>query len=269
MKKSILHKNLFFLLLAVPLSVTAQDAVIIHTNDFHSQIEPFVSGRNAGSGGLLSLSGYLEEMRKEHPGLLYLDAGDYNQGTPYFNLFGGVVEVESMNALGLDATVLGNHEFDNGLEDLVKRLEKADYHILCANYNIKYRPLRKIVKPYVIFDLNGKKAGVIGLTLDLQGLTSSEVLRRMGYIDPIQTANRLASKLKRKGCDLIICLTHLGLKGDIELAAQSRAIDLIIGGHSHTFLEEPVMQANTDGRDVVIVQTGAYGVYAGRIDIIF
>ncbi|HHV04551.1 MAG: metallophosphatase [Bacteroidales bacterium] len=269
MKKNKLHKISLIFFLAFPFPVMGQDVVIVHTNDFHSQIEPFVSGRDAGTGGLLSLSGYLEEMRKEHPDLLYLDAGDYNQGTPYFNLFGGMVEVESMNALGLDATVLGNHEFDNGLEDLVKRLKKADCHILCANYDIRYRPLRRIVKPYVIFNLGQKKVGVIGLTIDLKGLTSNEVLRRMHYKDPIQIANRLASRLKRKGCDLIICLTHLGLKGDIELATQSRTIDLIIGGHSHTFLKEPVIQPDMDGKKVVIVQTGAYGVYAGRIDITF
>ena len=257
------------LLAAISRPLSGQDLVIVHTNDFHSQIEPFQSGRNAGTAGLLSLSGYLEESRMVCPDLLYLDAGDYNQGTPYFNRFRGQVELEGMNALGLFATTLGNHEFDNGMEDLVRRLKKADYHVLCANYDIQHKPLRRLVKPYVITRVNGKKIGIIGLTLDLNGLVSSEVLRKMNYRDVILTANRMASLLKRKGCDLIICLTHQGLDSDMEMAAQSRNINLIIGGHSHTFLEEPVKKADLDGQEVVIVQAGAYGVYAGRIDITF
>ncbi|HPJ83055.1 MAG: metallophosphatase [Bacteroidales bacterium] len=269
MKKYFLYVFSLILLTAISRPLSGQDLVIVHTNDFHSQIEPFQSGRNAGTGGLLSLSGYLEDMRKEFPDLLYLDAGDYNQGTPYFNLFGGKVEVNGMNKLGLFATALGNHEFDNGLEDLVSRLKMADYHILCANYDILYRPLRKLVKPYVITRVNGKKIGIIGLTLNLNGLVSSEVLRLMQYRDAVQTANNMASRLKRKGCDLVICLTHQGLDADIKLAAQARNIHLIIGGHSHTFLEEPVSATDLDGHEVVIVQTGAYGVYAGRVDITF
>jgi len=269
MKKHSIYILSVFLLSTISLSLYGQDLVIVHTNDFHSQIEPFKSGRNAGTGGLLSLSGYLEDMRKEYPNLLYLDAGDYNQGTPYFNLFGGKVEVEGMNALGLFATTLGNHEFDNGLEDLVARLKMADYHILCANYDILYRPLRKLVKPYVIARVNGMKIGIIGLTMNLNGLVSSQVLRHMKYRDVVQAANNLASQLTRKGCDLVICLTHQGVDADIKLAARSRNIHLIIGGHSHTFLEEPVIQSDLDGHEVVIVQTGAYGVYAGRVDITF
>ena len=267
MKTTIMHKIFLVLMTTLPLSLISQDLVIIHTNDFHSQIEPFRTGRNEGSAGLLSLSGYLEQMRKDHPDLLYLDAGDYNQGTPYFNLFEGMVEVEAMNALGLNATVLGNHEFDNGLEDLVKRIRKAEYQTLCANYDIAYRPLRKLVKPYTIFSVRGKKVGVIGLTLNLNGLTSNEVLRKMHFRDPVATANRLAARLKRRGCDLIVCLSHLGLNGDTDLARKSANIDLIIGGHS--FLEEPGKEQNKEGREVVVVQTGAYGVYAGRIDITF
>jgi 5'-nucleotidase len=174
-----------------------------------------------------------------------------------------------MNALKLDATVLGNHEFDNGLEDLVNRIKEADYLTLCANYKILYRPLRKLVKPYAIFRVNGKKIGVIGITIDLNGLTSNKVLEKMIYLDPVATANRLAARLKRKGCDLIVCLTHQGYRNDLELAARSRNIHLIIGGHSHTFLEKPVKETDADGNQVVIVQTGAYGVYAGQIDINF
>ena len=269
MKTTLVIRLLFLAGILTPFYTDAQDLVIVHTNDIHSQIEPLRSGRNAGSAGILSLSGYLEETRKEYPDLLFLDAGDYNQGTPYFNLFGGKVEVEAMNALGLDATVLGNHEFDNGLEDLVHRIREADYQTLCANYKILYKPLRKLVKPYTIFRVNGKKIGVIGLTIDLNGLTSNKVLDKMIYLDPVKTANRLATRLKRKGCDLIVCLTHQGFQNDVQLASQLRNIHLIIGGHSHTFLEEPVMQTDAQGNQVMIVQTGAYGVYAGYIEITF
>ena len=262
-----LFPALLFIVLALP--VAAHDLVIIHTNDLHSQIEPFKEGRNAGTGGILSLSGYLEETRKEYPNLLYLDAGDYNQGTPYFNLFNGHVEVETMNALGLYATTFGNHEFDNGLEDLVQRLKMANYYTLCANYDIRYRPLRKLVKPYVIYETDSGKVGIIGLTIDLNGLTSGEVLRKMHYKDPIETANRLARLLKKKGCDLIICLSHLGVNKDVQLAGESQNINLIIGGHTHTFLKEPLMEKDLDEKDVMIVQTGAQGIYAGRIDVYF
>ena len=269
MKKQLNILILILVCIALALPARAQDLVIVHTNDLHSQVEAFTEGRNAGSGGLLSLSGYLEETRKQYPNLLYLDAGDYNQGTPYYNLFEGMVEVEAMNALGLYATTLGNHEFDNGLEDLVQRLKKAEFYTLCANYNIRYRPLRKLIKPYVIYNTGSKKIGIIGLTIDLNGLTSGEVLQKMQYKDPVKTANLLANVLKKKGCHLIICLTHLGVQKDIDLAGLSRNIDLIIGGHSHTFLEEPLLEKNLDGQDVMIVQTGAKGVYTGRIDVHF
>lgn len=248
-------------------SLGAQHIVILHTNDVHSQMEAFVSGRNAGRAGMLARSSYIEQMRREYPDLIYLDAGDYNQGTPYFNLFGGLMEVELMNALQLDVTVLGNHEFDNGLDDLASRLKKAKYTTLCANYEILHKKLRRRVKPCTIIKRQGRKIGIIGLTHDLRDLCSGEVNAQMRYLDPVETANRLSRELRAKGCDLIICLTHLGIDEDTDLAAASTGIDLIIGGHSHTFLKKPVVCTDLDGRKVQVVQAGANGVYVGRMDI--
>lgn len=246
-----------------------QDFVILFTNDIHSQIEPFTSGRDAGKGGLLAMSDYIEQVRRETPAVLYLDAGDYNQGTPYYNLFGGELEIAYMNAVGLNATTLGNHEFDNGLDNLAKRLKKANYTTLCANYTINHAALRKIVKPYAIFEVGGHKVGVIGLTVNLKGLCSAEVINKMHYNDPTPIANELARKLRKKGCDYIVCLTHLGIEQDLELAGKISGIDAIIGGHSHTFMDEPQMVEDLDGKQVPVIQTGAKGVYVGRMDVTF
>ena len=269
MNKILILPRLAVLFCFCAFRLNAQDLVILHTNDMHSQMEAFTSGRNAGTGGMLALSGYIRQVREENDHVLYLDAGDYNQGTPYFNLFGGMMEVELLNAMGLNATTLGNHEFDNGMEDLVKRLSRAKYQTLCANYDIHYRPLKRLVKPYAIFKAGDIKIGVIGLTLDLTGYTSGTVLEKLTYHDPVEVAEELAIKLKKKGCRVIICLTHLGLETDRVLAENSRNIDLIIGGHSHTFLENAEHCLNLEGKDVTIVQTGANTVYTGRIDINF
>ncbi len=249
--------------------VQGQDFVILYTNDIHSQIDPFTSGRDAGKGGLLTMSGYLEEVRREVPHVLYLDAGDYNQGTPYFNLFGGQLEVAYMNAAGLNATVLGNHEFDNGLDDLANRLKKAGYTTLCANYTIDHPALRKIIKPYAIFKVGGHKVGVIGLTIDMYGLSSGKVLEQMHYHDPEPIVNEYARKLRKKGCDFIVCLSHLGVEHDVRLGQQVRGVNAIIGGHSHTFMENPEIVTDLDGKPVTVTQTGAKGVYVGRMDVTF
>lgn len=266
-----MKRFIVFLLLCSYVAVAkAQDLVIVHTNDMHSQLEPQTSGRNKDLGGILAVSGYIQQIRDQHPEVLYLDAGDYNQGTPYFNIFDGEAEIALLNEMGLDATTLGNHEFDNGVIELANRLKKAQYVTLCANYTIHYRPLRRIVKPYVIFEKNGHKIGVIGLTINLKGLVSSKVLAQMEYHDPIPIVNELSAQLRHKGCDMVICLTHLGVNIDRELAAQTRGVDLIIGGHSHTYLvNEPARINNLDGESVPIVQVGSSTVYVGRVDVNF
>lgn len=257
--------------------VYGQDLVILHTNDVHSHIEPLSSGRNAGFGGFQRRANYIESIRKDHTNVLLLDAGDYNQGTPYYTLFKGKMEVMLYNAMGYDVVCLGNHEFDDGQEVLAERLKEADYETICANFDFSESPLKEIVKPYTIVHKGGKKIGIIGVLLDLNGYVSQKAIVGLKYKNPIKVVNKLAKQLKNKeNCDLVIALTHIGYKGngknrpgDLELARYTKNVDIIIGGHSHTFLEEPTIVKNSAGKDVIVNQTGAKGVYVGRIDINF
>lgn len=265
------------LLISVTLISYAQDLVILHTNDVHSNIEPLSSGRNAGFGGFQRRANYIQSIRETHKNVLLLDAGDYNQGTPYYTLFGGKMEVMLYNAMGYDAVCLGNHEFDDGQEVLAKRLKDADYVTLCANYDLSASPLKDIVKPYTIIHKGGYKIGIIGVLLDLRGYVSEKAREGIKYKNPTPIVNKLAKKLKKKdGCDLVIVLSHLGFDGgtkerpaDVELAKSVKNVDMIIGGHSHTFLEEPVIVKDKAGKNVIVNQTGAHGVYTGRIDVTF
>lgn len=264
-------------IILVPLSLVSQDLVILHSNDTHSNIELLSSGRNKGMGGFQRRANYIYQVRKEHKNVLLLDAGDYNQGTPYFTLFKGDVEVKLNNKIKYDVICLGNHEFDNGQAELARRLKKAKYVTICANYDMSATLLKDLVKPYTIIKRGGKKIGIIGLLTDLNGMVSAPARENMIYKNPIPIADSLASVLKyEKGCDLIICLTHLGFDdgsarnpSDTELAKGTKNIDIIIGGHSHTFLEKPAIMKNTEGKDVIVTTSGAYGVYTGRIDIDF
>jgi 5'-nucleotidase len=271
--------GLFFTLLltlSTSISLFSQDLVILHTNDVHSNIEPLSSGRNKGYGGFQRLANYIMSIRQEHSNVLLLDAGDYNQGTPYYTLFKGEMEVMLYNAMGYDAVCLGNHEFDDGQEALAARLVKADYKTLCANYDFSGTSLEGIVEPYTIVYKGGKKIGIIGVLLDLKGYVSADAIKGLEYDDPVRAVNRIARKLKNESCDLIIVLSHLGFSndskerpGDVQLAAKTRDVDMIIGGHSHTFLEEPHFEKNRSGKVVMVVQTGALGIYTGRIDVDF
>lgn len=273
-------RRVFLLLTLLPLlatTVVAQDLIILHTNDTHSQMEPFTSGRNSGFGGVERRSTYINSVRATGAEVLLLDAGDYNQGTPYYTLFKGMMEVELFNAMGYDAVALGNHEFDDGQEDLARRLKSANYPVLCANYNFDGTPLEGLVKPYTIVERAGKKIGIIGLLIDLKGYVDPKGIVGLKYEDPIKVGNRLAKELKvKEGVDMVIYLTHVGVNGrgkrnpgDIDLAKKSRDVDLIIGGHSHTYLEQPLKVKNRAGKEVLITQTGSHGVNVGRIEITF
>jgi len=257
--------------------VYGQDLVILHTNDVHSHIEPLSSGRNAGFGGFQRRANYIEKIRENHPNVLLLDAGDYNQGTPYYTLFKGKMEVMLYNAMGYDVVCLGNHEFDDGQEVLAARLKEAEFESICANYDFSTSPLKEVVKPYSIVYKGGKKIGIIGALLDLNGYVSQHAIVGLKYKNPIGVVNKLAKQLKKKeACDLVIVLSHIGYKGsgkkrpgDLELARYTKNVDIIIGGHSHTFLTEPTIVKNSASKDVIVNQTGAHGVYVGRIDINF
>ena len=268
MKSSWLISLLF---LSISFSTYAQkEIVILHTNDTHSRIEPLPETDRyaAGKGGVERRIRYIEQVRKAHDNVLLLDAGDFLQGTPYFNLFKGQVEVEAMNMMGYDAVTLGNHEFDYGLEILEKVVRAATFPIVSSNYDFSETALAGLIKPYLILNRDGVRIGIIGIDVQPEGLISSANWAGMKYLDPVDTANRLAAQLRTQHrCDIVICLSHLGYEPDTRFAASTRNIDLIIGGHSHTFMEEPDLRKNADNRDVMIYQTAGRGVHVGRVEM--
>ena len=271
----------FFPFLIVLLLVSCQQPkhpvslTILHTNDTHSQVEPLTSGVNIGRGGYARRMGMIDKLRQEDPELLLLDAGDYWQGSPYFNFFNGRIEIDALNRMGYDAATLGNHEFDNGVDTLAKVLREANFPIVCANYAVEGTPLEDIVKPFVIFRRKGLKIGVIGLGVNPKSLITEKNFTPLKYIEPISVANRLADQLKnREHCDVVLCLSHLGTDtivgmnnpaSDRILAQQSENIDLIIGGHTHKVINE--YENNRLGRPVLLVQTGKSGVNLGKITL--
>src|SRR5690606_23022307 len=251
---------------------------ILHTNDVHSHIEPFPmdGSRNQGLGGVARRSALINRIRQEEKSVLLLDSGDMFQGTPYFNMFGGKVELELMSKLGYEAGTFGNHEFDNGLQGLVKHLDKANFPFLTANYDFKGTVLEGRTKDFIILEKGGIRIGLTGIGIDVTGLVDPNSHKGMTYLDPIPVVNRIAAQLKQeKKCDLVICLSHLGYSyqddkvSDLRLAAETRNVDLILGGHTHTFLDEPTRVKNLDGEEVWVNQVGFAGVRLGRLDISF
>ena len=249
---------------------------ILHTNDMHSHIHPFTSGRNKGLGGMAQRAALIKQIRKQEEHVLLLDAGDIFQGTPYFNVYGGELEFKLMSEMKYDAVTLGNHDFDNGLEGLKKQLPHANFPFLIANYDFSDTILKNTFKAYKVFRKGDLKIGVFGIGIELDGLVPKKLYQNTVYQDPISTANHYANLLKQKErCDLVICLSHLGFKykgekiSDMTFAGQTRDIDLIIGGHTHTFLKKPVKQLNLDKKEVLINQVGWAGINIGKIDYHF
>ncbi|MGF1924256.1 MAG: metallophosphoesterase [Bacteroidia bacterium] len=251
---------------------------ILHTNDVHSRIDPFPmdGSRNQGLGGVARRSALIKKIRSEQENVLLLDAGDIFQGTAYFNKFGGELELKLMSQMGYDATTLGNHDFDNGVEGFYKQLHNANFEVLIANYDLKNTALHHSTKPYKVFKKAGLKIGVFGIGIQLKGLLDPKNYGETQYLDPIAKANEVAALLKNEiHCDLVICLSHLGYKyrdltvSDHVLAANTRNIDLIIGGHTHTFLATPEDVKNLDGRVTTINQVGFAGINLGRVDYYF
>ena len=230
--------------------VQAQPLVIIYTNDTHSQIDPYSYKNDVNVGGFLRREAAIREVRAENPYSLLLDAGDFSQGTPYFNFFKGYVEVRLMNAMGYDAATLGNHEFDNGCSALAARLKTADFPVVCANYQFANKKLAKVVKPYVIIERGGHRIGIFGLGVNLDGYVAPQIAREVTYLDPVETARKMVAELKAQNCDLIVCLSHVGVDttvkdNDFETARQVPEIDVIIGGHSHEELNPPKVVGNS------------------------
>jgi 5'-nucleotidase len=229
----------------------------------------------AGLGGVLRQAGYINTVRSENETVLLFHSGDFVQGTPYFNLFGGRAEIACMDMMRYDAVTLGNHEFDNGLDSLARMLRNAYFPVVTTNLDFSGTVLEGRTQKYVILFRGGLKIGVIGLLVDPEGLITANNYRGMQYLDPLQTANETAALLKeRDHCDLVICLSHLGYTAekagqftDVDLAKNSRNIDIILGGHSHTLLQSAARYKNLDGQEVVIDQVGDKGIYMGRLDV--
>lgn len=256
----------------------AKRITILHTNDVHSHIDPFprdhVSYPNLG--GLARRASLVEQIRSENPNTLLLDAGDIFQGTPYFNFYGGELEFKLMSMLKYDAATIGNHDFDNGVNGLLAQMPHAKFKFVSANYDFTNTPLDTHVQPYEIFVRNGIRIGIFGLGIRLEGVVNKELYGETKYLNPIEIAQDMSRQLREdEQCDLVICLSHLGyeyddreIPSDVMLAGNTQDIDLIIGGHTHTFLERPVVHKNRVGKEVLVNQVGCYGVLLGRVDFI-
>jgi 5'-nucleotidase len=257
-------------------SADLKHITILHTNDVHSYIDPFPADhpKNPNMGGVARRATLIESIRKENPNVLLVDAGDIFQGTPYFNYYGGELEFKLMSMMKYDIATIGNHDFDNGIDGLLAQLPNAKFDFV-SNYGFQNTVLDGHVKPYKIVFVDGVKIGVFGIGVELDGLVDKKNSKETIYNDPIESATDMARILKREqNCDLVICLSHIGFKYkedpkkvcDIILAQKTKDIDLIIGGHSHTFLDKPVIEKNLDGKEVLINQVGCHGINLGRID---
>jgi 5'-nucleotidase len=229
-------------------------------------------------GGAARRAALIESIRKEEENVLLLDAGDIFQGTPYFNYYGGELEFKLMSMMHYDVATMGNHDFDNGIDGFYAQLPHAKFDFVTANYDFKNTVLNEIIKPYKIINKGGIKIGIFGLGIELEGLVDKKLYKETVYNDPIEIAQDMARILKHnKKCDLVICLSHLGFSyknepnktSDLDLAKKTKDIDLIIGGHTHTFLDKPVIEKNSEGKEVIINQVGCYGINLGRIDFYF
>jgi len=270
---------------------------ILHTNDVHSRLEPFPmdGGKNQGLGGVAARADLIKKIRAEEENksiivggdffkdpdasqVLLLDAGDIFQGTPYFNLYKGEPEIKAMTAMGYEAATMGNHDFDAGLENFATQLQHASFPILLCNYDFTNTPMEFKSQPYKVFRKGKLKIGVTGVGIEMKGLVPDVLAGNTKYLDPIENLNRTAAMLKKdKGCDMVVCLSHLGYQYkedankvcDIILARESDNVDLIIGGHTHTFMDAPAVEKNKSGSDVLINQVGWAGIVLGRLDFEF
>lgn len=267
-QKSILDKN------------AAYKLTVLHTNDQHSRIEPFDSSysRNPNHGGFARRATLIQQIRSQEKNVLLLDAGDIFQGTPYFNFYGGELEFKLMSMMGYDAATMGNHDFDNGLEGFLKALPNAKFPFITSNYDFSNTILDGKTEKYKIFKKDGIKVGLFGVGIELDGLVGKKQYQETKYLNPVEIAQHYADFLrKEKGCDLVICLSHIGYDyrddadkiSDKKLAAQTDNIDLILGGHTHTFLPEPQSFTNKSGKNVLVNQVGWAGLLLGRIDFYF
>jgi 5'-nucleotidase len=251
---------------------------VFHTNDMHCHIDPFPDDHTEypGKGGMTRIASLVNASRKENQNVLLLDAGDMFQGTPYFNYFKGDLIVKVMSKMGYDVGTIGNHEFDNGMGDILSALGQANFPFVSSNYDFSDTILGEIVKPYQILNKGGLKIGIYGLGIELDGLVGKLNYGNTRYLNPLDTALKMERFLKKeKDCDLVICLSHLGYSyqnnkiSDTSLAPQTKYTDLFIGGHTHTFLEMPSVLKNADGKIVIVNQAGWAALSTGKIEFVF
>lgn len=257
----------------------AKKITILHTNDTHSHIDPMPknSPRDANKGGVARRACLIEKIRKENPNTLLFDAGDIFQGTPYFNLYGGELEFKLMSMLKYDAATIGNHDFDNGIEGLYAQLPHAKFDFLIANYDFSNTIMHGHTRPYKVYVVDGIRIGVFGLGIKLEDLVNKKAYKETVYLNPLEIAQDMEYKLRQEEkCDLVICLSHLGYDydgdrriSDLKIAEQTSDIDLIIGGHTHTFLSKPTLVTNKKGNITLVNQVGCFGINLGRIDFYF
>jgi 5'-nucleotidase len=246
---------------------------ILHTNDTHSHIEPINGGDDDGKGGVARRAALIKRVRAENPNTILLDCGDIFQGTPYFNFYGGELEIKLMSMMGYDAATIGNHDFDAGIEGLYKQLPNANFDFVISNYDFSNTIMDGHTKPYKVMVKDGVRIGMFGLGIKLDGLVAPKMYKETQYQDPLMVAQDMVIALREKEkCNIVICISHLGYKygsskiSDISLAQQTSGIDLIIGGHTHTFLDQPDLVTNAAGETTMVNQVGCYGINVGRID---
>lgn len=274
-------KRFTFLLIAVCIGLTlaaqqTKELFILHTNDTHSRIEPLPktdpNPEIAGNAGYVRRATFVRQMRAEHPDLLLFDCGDISQGTPYYNIFKGELEFKLMNEMKYDAVAIGNHEFDFGLDNMARLFRMVDFPIVCANYDVRGTVLEGLVKEYVILKRKGLKIGVFGLSPEMDGLVQADKCEGIRFEPPAEAAQRTAHLLKHdKKCDLVICLSHMGWKelkyGDCDWIPLTKDVDIVLGGHSHTYFTEPETVKNADGVDVPVQQMGKHGAFVGVMKV--
>ena len=286
MKKDIMHMRItqnilpiallfIFYFLFSPAGAQKKQLVILHTNDTHSAILPIneqlPDTMKAGRGGFLRRIVMLKEQRQKHPDLIYLDSGDFWQGSAYFTMFKGEVEIGLMNQMGIDASTIGNHEFDFGLENMAQMFRKANFPILCTNYDFTGTAMEGVTKPWIIIKRNGVKIGVFAVCPKLKGLVSDKNCVGVKYLDPAKVALETAAMLKQqKKCDMVICISHLGWNSnrgedDQYMISGSRNIDLVLGGHTHTYMSSMEYWNNMDGKPVPVDQNGKSAIFVGKM----
>ena len=247
---------------------------LYHTNDMHSRVEVFPADYAdtllAGKGGLLRRATFIRRQRERYKDLLLLDAGDFSQGTPYYNIYRGEVEVRLMNAMRYDAATIGNHEFDYGLENMARLFRMAEFPVVCANYDVTGTVLEDLVQEYTVVERSGVRIGIFGIGPRLEGLVERDKFGGVKFEDPVSEAQRVVQLLReQEKCEVVVCLSHLGWEeesySDVELIRHTRGIDAVIGGHSHTYFEAPVFCRDLDGKEVPVQQMGKHGVFVGEM----